>query len=72
MDSYFPIIKKKAAIIIGGEQIMFKSDTIFSSPIVILKNGRLVKIDKCKESWCKVKSGKYKGWIKNKNLWGLF
>ena len=64
--------KRKAAIIIGDDLIMFKSSTIYSQPIAILKEGRLVKISKCKKSWCNVKSDKFKGWIKNRNLWGLF
>ena len=51
---------------------MFKSPTIYSNPIVILKEGRLVRISKCKDAWCKVISGEFKGWIKNENLWGLF
>jgi SH3-like domain-containing protein len=64
--------KKKAAIVLSGDLIMFKSDTIYSNPIVILKEGRLVKINKCKGAWCKVKSGEFKGWVKNESLWGLF
>ena len=47
--------KKKAAIVTGGDLIMFKSNTIYSNPIVLLKEGRLVKIDKCKLMWCKVR-----------------
>jgi len=64
--------KKKAAIVTDGNLIMFKSNTIYSNPIVILMEGRLVKIDKCKLSWCKVESGDFKGWVKNDDLWGLF
>jgi SH3-like domain-containing protein len=64
--------KKKAAIVEKEDLIMFNSPTIFSNPIVILKKGRLVKINKCKESWCKVSADNFKGWISNKNLWGLF
>ena len=64
--------KKKAAIVIGKDLIMFKNSTIYSNPIVILKEGRLVKINKCKETWCKVSSDGFKGWVKNENLWGLF
>ena len=63
--------KKKAAIVIGKDLIMFKKPTIFSNPIVILKEGRLVKINKCRETWCKVSSDDFKGWVKNENLWGL-
>ena len=64
--------KKKAAIVTGGDLIMFKSNTIYSNPIVILKEGRLIKIDKCKLLWCRVRSGDFKGWVKNDNLWGSF
>ena len=63
--------KKKAAIVMGKDLIMFKKPTIFSNPIVILKEGRLVKINKCRETWCKVSSDDFKGWVKNENLWGL-
>ena len=64
--------KKKAAIVIDNNLIMFKSATIYSNPVVILMVGRLVKINKCNNNWCKVKSGEFKGWAKNENLWGLF
>ena len=64
--------KKKAAIVIDDNLIIFKNATIYSNPVAILEVGRLVKINKCKGSWCKVNSGEFKGWIKNKNLWGLF
>jgi SH3-like domain-containing protein len=63
--------KKKAAITIINNEIMFKRATIYSNPIAILEEGRLVKITKCKESWCKVETSNYKGWIKKNSLWGL-
>tara|TARA_B100001057_G_scaffold226504_1_gene226855 strand:+ start:1576 stop:2022 length:447 start_codon:yes stop_codon:yes gene_type:complete len=63
--------KKKAAIVIDEELIMFSGSTIYSNPVAILKKGRLVKISKCNEDWCKVKSDGYKGWIKKESLWGL-
>ena len=62
--------KKKAAIVIDEELILFKNPTIYSKPIAILKKGRLSKIIKCKDTWCKAKSGKYKGWLKKDGLWG--
>ena len=63
--------KKKAAIVKDDDLIMFKSPTIYSKPIVILKKGRLSKIIKCRVEWCKAKTGKYKGWLKKESLWGL-
>ena len=64
--------KKKAAIVTNDSQIMFSRPTIYSKPIVILKKGRLAKIIKCKNNWCKSKTNNYKGWIKKESLWGLF
>ena len=63
--------KKKAAIVIDEELIMFKNPTIYSKPVALLKKGRLTQILKCKEIWCKAKSDKYKGWLKKDSLWGL-
>ena len=63
--------KKKAAINIEEELIMFKKSTVYSNPIAILKKGRLVKIKKCKINWCKAKTDDYKGWVKKESLWGL-
>ena len=62
--------KKKSAINIKKNSIIYKKSTIYSEPIVRLEIGRLVLIDKCKENWCKVFSDKYKGWILKKYLWG--
>ena len=65
------LTKKKAAIIIDDDLIVFNKPSIFSTPIVILKKGRLSKVTKCKKTWCKIKVDKYKGWVKKESLWGL-
>ena len=36
-----------------------------------IEKGRLLIVDKCREKWCKIKSGDYQGWIKTKDIWGL-
>ncbi len=63
--------KKKAAIVIDDSLILFNGSTIYSNPLAILKKGRLVKINKCKGDWCKIKTGEFKGWVKKESLWGL-
>jgi len=62
--------KKKAAIVIDDELIMFNNPTIYSKPRVVLNKGRLCLITKCKTEWCKIKVDKYKGWVKKDSLWG--
>ena len=63
--------KKKAAITIEDDLILFRNSTIYSNPIAVLKKGRLVRINLCKNEWCKINTGKFKGWLQKKNLWGL-
>ena len=63
--------KKKAALIVDDSSILFNGSTVYSNPVAILKKGRLVKINKCKNDWCKIKTGEFKGWIKKDSLWGL-
>ena len=62
--------KKKSAINIKNNSIIYKKPTIFSKPIAKLETGRLMLIKKCKNEWCKVNSGGYSGWIFKNNLWG--
>ena len=62
--------KKKSAINIKNNSIIYKKPTIYSKPIAKLESGRLVLIKKCKEKWCKITSGNYKGWIVKNALWG--
>ena len=62
--------KKKAAIVIDDELIMFNNPTIYSRPKVILNKGKLCLITKCKAEWCKIKVDKYKGWVEKDSLWG--
>jgi len=62
--------KKKSAININNNSLLYKKPTIYSKPIVKLEIGRLVLIKKCKEKWCKITSGGYSGWIFKGSLWG--
>ena len=63
--------KKKAAITKDDDLILFSNSTIYSNPIAILKKGRLVRVNKCKDEWCKIYTGELKGWLQKKSLWGL-
>ena len=63
--------KKKAAIVIDDETILFNNSTVYSNPIAVLKKGRLVRIKKIKDDWCKIETGNFKGWIEKESLWGL-
>jgi len=62
--------KKKSAINLQANSVLYKKPTIFSQPIAKLEIGRLVLVKKCKERWCKIISGDFSGWISKSYLWG--
>ena len=62
--------RRKSGINIEKNSIMYKKPTIYSKPIARLEVGRLVIIKKCKEEWCKILTGDYRGWILKSYLWG--
>ncbi len=63
-------LKRVNSVITESNKILFKKPTIFSEPIVNLKKGRLLIIQKCDDNWCKIKTQDYEGWVDKKNLWG--
>ena len=62
--------KKKAALNNENKSIIFKKPSKYSEPLALLEKGRLCLIKKCKNDWCKIKTGKYTGWIERKKLKG--
>ena len=62
--------KKKAAIVYNENIVVFKNPTLYSKPLVVLNQGRLCLIIKCRNEWCKIKVDKYKGWVQQNGLWG--
>ena len=63
-------LKKVNSVISTRDKIMFKNSTIFSKPLAKIKKGRLLKVQRCEQDWCRIETEKFKGWINKKNLWG--
>ena len=62
--------KKKTALNIHKDSLLYKNATIYSKPIAKIELGRLVLILKCEKNWCKISSDNYKGWVFKNYLWG--
>ena len=63
-------LKPANSIIPLKEKILFKSPSYFSKPLAKIQKGRVLVVKKCNSEWCKIRSDKFKGWIKIKNIWG--
>ena len=64
-------LKKNSSVIVSNDKILFKKPSSFAKPIAQIKKGRLLVLQKCEKSWCKIKSKNFDGWIKTDNIWGL-
>ena len=63
-------LKKINSLIPLDDIVLFKKPSEFSEPLAKIKKGRVLVIKKCDGLWCKVRSEKFKGWVKNNNVWG--
>jgi len=63
-------LKKINSIIPLKDKILFSKPSIFSKPLAKIENGRVLILQKCEINWCKIKSEKFKGWVKTDNVWG--
>ena len=64
-------LKKGNSIIPITDKILFSKPTNFSKPLAKIEKGRVLLIQNCRNDWCKIKTDKFKGWIKVENSWGL-
>ena len=63
-------LKPINSIIPLNDKILFNKPSTFSKPIAKIQKGRVLLLQKCKVDWCKIKTDKFKGWIKIDNIWG--
>ena len=64
-------LKKVNSIIPKTDKILFSKPTSFSKPLAKIEKGRVLLVQNCKNDWCKIKTGDFKGWVKIENSWGL-
>ena len=64
-------LKPVNSIISLNDKVLFKKPSNFSRPLAKIRKGRVLILEKCQVGWCKIKSGKFKGWIKTNDIWGL-
>ena len=62
------LTRKKSAINIKNNSIIYKKPTIFSKPLAKIETGKLLLVKKCKIEWCKINFNNYNGWIKKNYL----
>ena len=64
---------KRTVIIKNSEGLIYQKPKINSKVTAVVEYGVIASLDKCNQSWCKVKleSHKLTGWIQQNMLWGI-
>tara|TARA_B100000963_G_C22354296_1_gene548721 strand:- start:147 stop:593 length:447 start_codon:yes stop_codon:yes gene_type:complete len=63
-------LKQINSIISLKDKILFQKPSNFSKPLAKIEKGRILIVKRCDVNWCQIKTSKFKGWIKNTNVWG--
>ena len=52
--------------------VLFNKDNAKSQKMALLEQGVTVALTLCDPRWCKVNAQGYKGWVRRKNIWGVY
>ena len=58
-------------IVISSSEKILKFPNYNSKVLAFAKTNFILKLEKCREKWCKVTTDKIKGWVAKKSLWGV-
>jgi SH3-like domain-containing protein len=62
----------RTGIVTDKERLCRNDDRGDAAPLVRLEPGVMVKISKCKGSWCKIQVDGYKCWVERSDIWGVY
>ena len=58
-------------ILIKNNQTLYKFPNLNSKQLALVKSDYILKILKCRKSWCQVEDEKLTGWMLKNSLWGF-
>jgi SH3-like domain-containing protein len=58
-------------ILIKNNQKLYKFPNLNSKQLALVKSDYILRILKCRKSWCQVEDEKLTGWMLKKSLWGF-
>lgn len=63
---------KRTAIVVGEQHKLRAKPKDEARVSAYVEAGVIVKVKKCDKEWCHVDTHNYAGWIRKKNLWGVY
>ena len=67
------LLSNKRRIIVRTGKQPLKTSPNFTSPAIALVEDKVIgEIEKCRKDWCRIKFGKYRGWMQQRQFWGRY
>lgn len=63
---------KRFASVEGATRVLYDDAGEDSRPLLRLEPGVIVRVERCKADWCRVKVEDSRGWLKRDWLWGVY
>jgi SH3-like domain-containing protein len=64
--------KAKGKLPSNEELLLLRYDSENSRPVARLEAGAIIKLERCKQEWCKVSISGITGWLRKENIWGVY
>lgn len=64
-------LKRMAMVTASGVNVL-ENDSASSTVVALAEKGAVVELLVCDTEWCRIESGRQRGWIQKRYLWGVF
>ncbi|MBI1954548.1 MAG: SH3 domain-containing protein [Proteobacteria bacterium] len=63
---------KRTVLILNKVRTLYKEPDNHSSVVAKVEAETIAKILECRQGWCRINAQGYKGWLKQKFIWGVY
>ncbi len=66
------LVGKRSVIVSGRQVSLLRTPETDGAPVARVENAVQGELLTCKDAWCRVRIGDYKGWLARKDIWGVY
>ena len=65
------MLNERRNVIVLAKAVMRRKPNDLSRGLASIQQGVVAELDRCEESWCRVKADGFRGWVPQSTLWGI-
>ena len=63
---------KRSVMVNGDIRTLRREPSASARPVARAEPGVIAKLLRCRDAWCEVDGGEYRGWLKRSDVWGVY